>query len=263
VRLDLVIGALLVLQIVMIAGLLVQHRRRRRAEEALRENEAALRSSYEEAHVLARKVLTAQEVERTRLARDLHDDLSQGIAALSLDIQGLKNRQGTFQDESAQAALASLHEGIVGVARNVRALAHDLHPGRLQNGALSVALASHCHEVQRRNGLTVAFSANEDVGSLSPETSVNLYRIAQEALRNACRHAGARRAAVSLIRRNGAVELSIEDDGTGFDLSGTRRSRAGLGLVSIEERVRFLNGTANIETAPGAGTKVRVSVPAG
>jgi signal transduction histidine kinase len=252
--------ALLLLQSAMIGGLLLQRARRRQAEAALTVKEADLRWSYEQTRSLAGRLLTAQEAERARIARELHDDVSEGLAALSLEVQGLKNARGLVQGDALRPTLAALQQGIAGVADRIRTLSHELHPEIIHHVGLVAALASHCQEVQGRHGLPVTFAVRDDGGLFSPDAELCLFRIAQEVLRNSCKHARAHAAHVTLGCNGATVELSIEDDGVGFDLARARQ-QDGLGLLSIDERVRLLNGSASIETAPGAGTRVRVRVP--
>jgi signal transduction histidine kinase len=129
----------------------------------------------------------------------------------------------------------------------------------LQHAGLVAALRSHSVEFERRQGIRTTFEATESFGDLDAETSLCLYRVAQEALTNAARHSGARDVVVTLGRCNGHVQLSVQDNGAGFDRS--QKAGSGLGLRSIGERARLRNGTANVTSEPGHGTLVRVSIP--
>lgn len=234
---------------------------RKEAEEALRKQDAMLRVSLERIQDLAGRLIIAQEAERKRIARDLHDDISQQLAALSMALSGFK-RQIPEKDEAAlEDALAALQRRTVNLADSIRRLSHDLHPGVLQQVGLIAALESHCEDFQARHGIDVTLDAAADLDPIAPETSLCLFRSAQEALRNAARHGGARRIGVTLSRADRELALTISDDGCGFDAAGLERGAGGLGLLSIEERARLLRGSVRIESAKGSGTRVRVVVP--
>ena len=234
---------------------------RKEAEEALREREAMLRVSLQRIQDLAGRLIIAQEAERKRIARDLHDDISQQLAALSLSLSGLK-RQIPQKDEAAlDAAVAALLRRAVNLGESIRRLSHDLHPGVLQQVGLIAALETHCEEFQAQHEVEVTLDASGDLGPIAPETSLCLFRSAQEALRNAAQHGGARRIRLTLSRADGELSLTIADDGCGFDASGMKRGGGGLGLLSIEERARLLCGGVRIESTKGSGTTVRVVVP--
>jgi PAS domain S-box-containing protein len=236
---------------------------RKRAEEAIREKEAVLRVSDQEIQSLAGRLIAAQEVERSRIARDLHDDTSQQLAGLSIALSGLKRRVGALQgDADLQEEVSSLQERTIALVENVRHLSHALHPSVLEHVGLVAALAGYCAEVQRVQTVEVTFSSEGDVDSTDAETALCLYRIAQEALRNVVAHADARHADVRLLRTGDSAELTIADDGKGFDMVGTHEVRKGLGLVSINERVRLAGGTVSITTELNKGTRVRVQIPA-
>ncbi len=147
------------------------------------------------------------------------------------------------------------------LTENVRDLSHDLHPSVLQHVGLMNALTTYCTELARSHGVVMTCSAEGDFESLPPDAALCLYRIAQEALRNVVAHAGASIADVRLRRIGESWELTIADDGRGFDLEGARTSGKGLGLVSITERVRLAGGTLNIETESKKGTRLRVLIP--
>ncbi len=234
---------------------------RKRGEEALRESETALRTSHSRIEDLAGRLITAQEAERSRIARDLHDDVCQEAAGMSVFISNLKHRRGQIQDPETQKALTSLQDRTVSLAESLRRLSHDLHPSTLEHVGLVAALEAQCLEVERQHDIQVSLSAGEDLGSIDSEAALCLYRIAQEALRNTSRHADARHAWVSLVRCGDSLELTIADDGRGFDLTRARRDRSGLGLVSIEERARLANATMSIDTEPQHGTTLEVRIP--
>jgi PAS domain S-box-containing protein len=236
---------------------------RKRAEEEIRQKEAVLQVSDREIQNLVGRLISAQEIERSRIARDLHDSTSQQLAGLAIALGGLKRRVRALpDDENLPEDVSSLQQRTIELAEGVRHLSHALHPSVLMHAGLVAALAGYCTEVQRLQTVAVTFSSDGDFESTDAETALCLYRIAQEALRNVVAHAQARHAAVRLQRTGAAAELTIADDGKGFDVVRMRESGKGLGLVSISERVRLAGGTVNIMTELNKGTQVRVQIPA-
>ena len=206
---------------------------RRNAEDRIRESQAALEQSHRETQHLAGRLIEAQDTERARIARDLHDDVSQQLAGVSIAFSGLKQRLGEYRvSEELQQELVDLQQQTLTLARNVRQLSHDLHPTVLRHLGLERALTSYCGELQRSHGVVMRCGAEGDFASMAPEAGLCVYRIAQEALRNVVAHAGASRADVRLFRRDDDAEITITDDGCGFDVNDPER-RKGLGLVSI------------------------------
>jgi signal transduction histidine kinase len=181
---------------------------------------------------------------------------------VSLSVGSLKNSTGRIQDEPAQQALSTLQDETLAVFDGIRRLSHELHPATLRLVGLAAALKAHCSEVAKRHGAQVSFKA-EDLGDLHSDVAISLFRVAQESLRNGIVHGEARRLAVSLTRSAEQIELSVADDGRGFDLEAVRHNGAGLGLVSMEERAHAIGGHLQIVTGPQAGTTICVRCPAG
>jgi signal transduction histidine kinase len=260
-----IIGTIVVVaaQLLAIAGLLVQRERRRRAEAQVRASEATIRTSYERIRQLAGRLINAQEAARAGIARDLHDGVCQELAGVSIAVGSLKNSSGQIQDAQAQQALAKIQTETLGMFEGIRRLSHELHPATLRLVGLASALQAHCTEMAKRHGVAVAFAADGEFTDLDPDLAVAFFRMAQEALRNGIVHGRAGQLSVSLVRSPERVELTVTDNGTGFDLDAARRNGSGLGLVSLEERAHVLGGEAQVITAPGAGTTVRVRSPAG
>ena len=198
-----------------------------------------LRESRAQVENLAGRPIIAQEEERKYLARELHDDLSQQLAALSIACSGLKRRLPSEAAE-VQQEVVQLQQRTLTLAEEVRHLSHNLHPGVLQHAGLVAALQAHCAEFDRQHAIAVTFSA-DDPGDIPQDVALCLYRVAQEALRNVAAHAGARQVHVALRGTAAGLELTIADDGQGFDLAEARR-RGGLGLISLDERVRLVRG---------------------
>lgn len=253
---------LIVLQTALITGLLLQRARRRRAEREMRENQKMLEASNRQISELFGRLIAAQETERSRIARDLHDDVSQRVAALSLSMSSLKRKLSNKAGDSDEVAeLSAMQRDTVALAEGVRNVSHDLHPSALHHAGLVTALGEFCLQFGRLHSLAITFSAAPDLGHIDGTEALCLYRVVQEALHNVAKHAQAREVRVSLTRNGGVVDLSIVDDGKGFDAAGTREHAAGLGLISIDERVRLLSGQMVLDTRPGIGTRLSVSIP--
>lgn len=245
-----------------LVGIKIDITRRKQSEEAHRENQAILRQSHKRIQELAGKLIASQEVERARLARDLHDDLSQRVATLSLALGALKNRLAPFSHAAdLDREVSSLQAQTIGLAENIRRLSHDLHPSVLERVGLVAALAEYCAEIGRQHRIVVAFTADGDLSSTRSDTALCLYRVVQESLRNVVSHAKARRAEVRLQRAGTRADLLISDDGRGFDVVEAGRHGSSLGLVSITERVRLAGGTVSIVSELNAGTRVHVQIP--
>jgi signal transduction histidine kinase len=209
---------------------------------------------------LAGRWIAAQEEERTRIARDLHDDVCQDVAAISVDLSHLRRHGREMTNEEIETALLSIERRTAAVAETLRRLSHGLHPAVLEHVGLVAALQSHCAEIERQNHLDVRLFAEGRVEPIEPGIALSLFRIAQEALRNAARHAHARRVTVSIVRRRQRLTMTVADDGRGFDLAAARKL-GGLGLVSIDERVRLARGRVAIRSSRGTGTTIEICVP--
>jgi two-component system sensor histidine kinase UhpB len=229
------------------------------AEEALRASQDSLRHSNAQIQDLAGQLITAQEEERSRIARELHDNVNQQLAALSIALSALK-RQLPSQAAAAQQEVARLQQQTIALSEAIRHLSHELHPGVLQHAGLVVALQGNCIEFGIQHGIDVTFHADAGLEDLPADVALCLYRVAQEALHNIAQHARARRAEVALTCSDDLLELRIADDGQGFDAAVARR-RGGLGLISIDERVRLVQGYLWIVSEPQHGTELRVWVP--
>lgn len=253
--------ALIVLQTALIVLLLVQRTRQRRAGKAMREHQHMLEASNRQITALFGRLIAAQETERTRIARDLHDDVSQRVAALSIALSGLKRKLlGHADDGDTIAALNAMQHDAAALAEEIRHVSHELHPSALQHAGVVAALGAFCSQFSKVQQLPIRFSSAPDLGTIHQDTALCLYRIAQEALHNVAKHAGAREVSVSLARDGNLVQLSIADDGKGFNPAAARH-RTGLGLVSIDERARLLGGHVAVDTRPGGGTRIEVRLP--
>lgn len=232
---------------------------RKRAEEALRKSEEALRESYNQIRDLAGRLLAAQEEERKHIARELHDDLNQQVAALAIGL-GTLERQLPEHDGPVHRLLTKLEDKTTGLSEWIRRLSHQLHSTTLEHVGLEEALRASCSELRDQQGISVSFEVKGSIVPLPPNIALCLYRVAQESLRNIAKHSGATSAELTLAMNGEAVELRIADHGIGFD-SRSRHLGEGLGLVSMLERVRLVRGKLEVNSQPGHGTELRVHVP--
>ncbi len=208
---------------------------------------------------LAGQLLSAQEEERRRLARELHDDLSQRLGALSIEAGKLEQQLGSGAD-GVRRTVSRMRQQLVELAGNVHGLSRQLHPAILDDLGLVAAIESECARFSHREGIQVQFTPQNLPDGISKKVSLCLYRITQEGLRNIAKHARAREAEVTLSAGDGHLWLSIHDSGIGFDAAAAR-GKGGLGLASMEERVRLVRGKLTVRSQPGQGTTVRVRVP--
>jgi two-component system sensor histidine kinase UhpB len=234
------------------------------AADAVRENEAALQASERKVQDLAGRLIAAQDTERARIARDLHDDVSQQLAGLSIGLSALRRRLLSLTgDERLRNDVVALQQRIISLAENVRHLSRDLHPDVLKHVGLAAALNAYCSDLQRHYGLSVDCAVEGSCDDITPAAAVCLYRVAQESLRNVVAHAAADCTEVRLIRTTEVIQLTIADDGRGFDIGHARADSKGLGLVSVNERVRLAGGTMSLVTERNKGTRVCVRIPLG
>jgi two-component system sensor histidine kinase UhpB len=234
---------------------------RKLAEAKVRENEAELQASNHEIRRLAGSLIAAQDAERSRMARDLHDDVGQELAGLSIAISNLNRRVAASQGPSLEADISSLQHRAIALADSIRNISHDLHPEVLKHGGLPDALRALAAGMSASQPTLVTSTVDGMCESIGPEIALSLYRIAQEVLHNVVKHASASRAEVRLRRIVDGVELTIVDDGQGFDVATARAAHSGLGLVSINERVRLAGGSLSIVTELQKGTRVQVRMP--
>jgi signal transduction histidine kinase len=236
----------------LIVGMMIQRLRRQRVENALR-------SSRNEVRDLAGKLIVAQEDERKRIARELHDDLSQQLAAIGMFVSAIRRDVASLMPkdysklEELQTHLISLHD-------EIHRLSHELHPTVLEHFGLGAALRQHANELSELTGMTVDVGIDSETETIPPDVALCLYRVAQESLRNVAKYSGTQRAEINLTHANGELELTIRDWGKGFDAQA-RAQTGGLGLTSMKERVRLVAGVLSIESAPQKGTCVRARVP--
>jgi signal transduction histidine kinase len=203
-----------------------------------------------------RRVVEAQELERRRLARELHDETGQALTSILLGLKSLEDRLGV---DDAREAVADLRELVVATLQDVRRLAVELRPKVLDDFGLVPALERLAESFADQTEIEVRFETGLGDERLAPEAETALYRIVQESLTNVVKHAHARVVSIVLARKSNAVALVIEDDGQGFDPAGTREG--GFGLEGMRERIGLLEGRLQVESRAGAGTTIVAEVP--
>jgi signal transduction histidine kinase len=201
----------------------------------------------------------AEESERRRVARELHDDIGQGLALLTIEIERLGLEPPATAAEFA-GRVRELSARARELSSTVHGLSHQLHPSTVEQLGLVAALRGLCHEVGVGHGLEVTFTHSHVPEVVTPATALCLYRVGQEALRNVVRHSGTARAAVDLAGIPDGLRLVVSDRGAGFDPAV--RSVEGLGLVSMRERLQMAGGDLTIHARPGGGVRLAASVPA-
>ena len=229
-----------------------------RASRALSDSQEKLRQSHNQIRKLLGRLIDVQEAERRRISRELHDDLNQKIATLSMSISQLKRK--VPQDGQLVEDLDQLRKTANGLTDEVRRLSHQLHPAVLEHLGLVPALESYIASFRDEEQIEVQFIADIGEVCIPFQASICVYRVAVEALRNVARHSGAGSAAVSLKRSQEGLELQVSDSGKGFDVE-TSRQGGGLGLISIEERLRVLQGDCDVSSGPERGTTLVARVP--
>ncbi len=246
---------LMLAQAALIAGLLVQRTKRRRVEFELRGSQASLRVSYDRIRHLSRQLLIEQEAERARIARELHDDINQQLAILSIELDRLRSDQPQVHNaELLSQAQQTTHS----ISESLRELSHRLHPTRLQLAGLVGGLENLCRDLSTGR-LSIALSHRDVPRDIDQSVVLCLFRVAQEALGNAVKHSDASHVWVDVTGGPSTVTLTIGDDGAGFDVDDV--SHAGLGLISMRERVESVGGALGILAAPASGTRLTVTVP--
>jgi signal transduction histidine kinase len=196
------------------------------------------KETQEKLRDLTDRLINAQEEERRRLGRELHDDLTQRLAAISIDA-GMLRRELADGDRKSAALVERIRQEMAALSRDIHDLSHRLHPSVLEDLGLADAIESESRVFFERGGPPVEISCTGVFDDIAAGNQLGLYRIVQEALRNIRRHSGADEVRISLCREDGRVLLSVEDNGCGFDPKA-REARGGIGLASIEERVRLM-----------------------
>jgi len=217
----------------------------------------AVMVQQQELRMLAGRLMTAQDDERRRIARNLHDDLTQRLAFLAIDLGKLA---GEAPFPEAAARLRPLQQRAADAAENVRQISHQLHPSILDDIGLEGALEQYCEDFSERTGIATHFRSRGVPERLAPDIASSVYRIAQESLRNVSKHAQAKEAWVTVEALDGELNLTIHDNGIGMSPESTN-SGTRIGIASMQERAHLVKGKLSINSEHGEGTQVRVVVP--
>jgi signal transduction histidine kinase len=238
-------------------------------EQSLRTSDAVLRASQHELQQsradlrgLAGQLLTAQEADRRRISRDLHDDINQRLAMLSMDLRRIE-KDPSKDPEPLRDGIRRVSDGLAAVSDDVRQMAYRFHPSILDDLGLLKAVRRLVNEFSDRTGIQCSYVYKDPVGILPPDVTICIYRVVQECLSNISRHAQASEVEVELMCEDDVVSLSVRDNGVGFDTSHGDLMSGHLGLLSMKERVRMAKGTLDVESAPMHGTQIRVDIPLG
>jgi len=217
------------------------------------------RKLAEEALVdLERRVLSAQEEERARIARELHDDITQRIAVLGWEVHNMDKRPHG-EERRSRKSIISLEERLRKLGRDIQAISHRLHSSHLEYLGLEAAADALCRELQSNKGVRIDFTCEGLPRHVSKDLEICMYRVLQESLHNAIKHSGAQEYKVELIGNASEVRLTVCDTGVGFDPTQAKNQQ-GLGLISMRERLRLVHGDFQLESLPGHGTTIRCSV---
>lgn len=233
-------------KVVGLRGVAVDVTDRKQSEEAIR--------------YLGAKLINAQEEERSRVARELHDGLSQSLALLSIQLGALG--RGSLTPDSVSEQVEHYRKMIRSLSSDVHRISHELHPAKLEQLGLESALEGICREIAAAQKMEIDFVAQNIPKKLPKDVSLCLYRVTQESLQNVQKHSGAHAAVVRISASNQFVDLIVSDNGRGFNPTAASEKES-LGLISMRERIRSVKGTLFVESHPGAGTHIRVQVPAG
>lgn len=234
----------------------------RASEDVLLASQRELKQSRADLRALAGQLLTAQEADRRRISRDLHDDINQRLAMLSMDLRRME-KDPSKDPESLQDQIRRVSEGMTAVSDDVRQMAYRFHPSILDDLGLPKAVRRLVNDFSERTGIQSTYEHKDPVVPLPPEVSICLYRVMQESLSNISRHAQASQVEVELICEDDVVSLSVRDNGVGFDARHAAQSGGHLGLLSMKERLRLAKGTLEIESIHLQGTQIRANIPLG
>jgi PAS domain S-box-containing protein len=231
----------------------------KRTEEALRKSKSALLKSQDNLRFLAGRLLSVQEEERRRLARDMHDDLTQRLALLAIEA-GKLEQQLKSSPEPLRDKLKQMKEQIVNLSVNVHDISRQLHPAILDDLGLIDAIKSECSSFSKREGISVRYEPINIPESIPRDVALCIYRVMQESLRNIAKHANVKEAEVLLAGTEEGIRLYVKDNGVGFDPVNVH-GKCGLGLASMEERARLIHGEFSIQSQSGQGTTIELWIP--
>jgi PAS domain S-box-containing protein len=207
---------------------------------------------------VSRKLIEAQEQERARIGRELHDDIGQRLAMLAIELQ--KMYEDRLILPKVRSRMGELQKQTVEIAADIQSLSHELHSAKLQYLGIAGAMRGFCREFGEQQKVEINFQTHDMPSPVPPDTALCFFRVLQEALHNAAKHSGVRYFEVRLWGTSDEICLTIRDSGVGFDREGAKTSR-GLGLISMEERLKLVKGTLSIDSQPKRGTIIHARVP--
>lgn len=225
-----------------------------------RSHRESQQGSADDKFAMAGRLVDSQEAERHRIAREIHDDLTQRLAMVCMKISDLARRSRDPVSIELRAGLEDVRNSIASVADDLRDLSHRLRPATLELLGLVQSLRAQCNEFQRFCKVNTTFEATASDHDASPESAMCLYRVLQEGLTNIAKHSGSSTASVTLTRQAGHLEMRIRDEGKG--LISSKESGVGIGLMNMRDRMLVLGGDLILNSRPGGGTEVVVRVPA-
>ena len=208
---------------------------------------------------MSRKLIDAHEQERARIGRDLHDDIVQRLVLLTLELGGVQQDVPESASELS-TRIGTLQDEVTHITNDVQLLSHELHSSKLKYLGIIGATKNFCKEFSERQKVEVDFQSHDLPTALPPELPLSLFRVIQEALRNATKHSGVKRFEVRLWGGTGEIHLTVSDLGVGFDTEAAMKS-TGLGLTSMQERLRIVGGELSINSQPKGGTTIHARVP--
>jgi PAS domain S-box-containing protein len=207
-----------------------------------------------------RRLIEAQEQERARIARELHDDIGQRLSMLAIEIEELLQNSNDLP-APVHNRMRELWQQTCDVTTDIQSLSHELHSSKLEYLGIVAAMRGFCNDFARQQGTEIEFEGKDLNSSVPSDVSFCLLRVLQEALHNSAKHSGVRRNNVRLWGNEKEVHLTVSDSGSGFDREAVKRKTSGLGLISMEERLKLVNGTLTINSKPRSGTTIHATVP--
>jgi signal transduction histidine kinase len=207
---------------------------------------------------VGRRLIEAQEQERTRIARELHDDFSQRLALMTGALEQLQGGPSTLSQ--VRSRISELWKQASEITTDIQSLSHELHSSRLDYLGVAAAIRGFCGEFAKQQEAKVDLETHDLPSPLPPDTSLCLFRVLQEALHNSAKHSGVRHFEVRLWGTPGEIHLTVRDSGSGFNRESAKESR-GIGLISMEERLKMVNGSLSIDSGPERGTTIHARVP--
>ncbi len=232
----------------------------RKSDAELETSQRALRHSQLELRALTARLLNAQDEERRRISRDLHDDINQRLAMIVVELESIERRYPAVP-ESLASRLRSLQDNVTELSEDLRSIAYQFHPSVLDDLGISIALRRLVDDFSARTGVKATFHQGKTPEFIPQSVATCLYRIAQESLSNVAKHANATEVDIEFFREEDTLSLAIKDDGVGFNVAPCQQGNGSLGLVSMKERAYQVRGTLDLDSQIGRGTTIRVEIP--